>query len=58
MNLRYEVCDKFFNKLIRSQCFTCYERTVKTRACFKIRLYYCFDGRRKFNETSEPNFRC
>ena len=65
MNLRCEVCHKLVNTLIRSQCFTCYERTrrraraAKTRgARFKIRLYYCLDGRRKFNETSEPNFRC
>ena len=46
MNLRCEVCHKLVNTLIRSQCFTCYERTrrraraAKTRAHFKIRLFW------------------
>ena len=61
--LQCELCQKLVNSLIRSKCLRCYELTgrpttaAKKRARNKIKLYYCLDGTRSFNENSEPKFR-
>ena len=61
--LRCMECNKLVNTMIRQKCFRCYERSklpireAKKRAREKIRLYYCLDGRRRFDKDSEPKFK-
>ena len=61
--LRCVECNKLVNTLIRQKCFKCYERSrlpireAKKQAREKIRLYYCLNGRPRFDKDSETKFK-
>ena len=63
LKLRCVECSRLVNTLILQKCFKCYNRSrkpireAKKGATEKIRLYCCLDGRRKFDQDSEPKFK-